>query len=222
MQVYYHKSTKDELEAMLSAAAPVYDEARRHQWIGDCKARSLALIRQAFLAGDDDGDGGLSISEFAEAVALHKGERHPDRIKSDRIGSAELHKGERHPDRSSAADRSSASRPVSSPARMHRQHAASSSADALAPPVVDPLVDPWVKALFAAADTDGNGVVDEEEFVELVSHHAELRESFDHILTLGCKRRAAIEEAHLAQFQQRRASGRRQRPALSHLRKEGD
>ena len=202
MQVYYHKSTKDELEAMLSAAAPVYDEARRHQWIGDCKARSLALIRQAFLAGDDDGDGGLSISEFAEAVALHKGERHPDR--------------------SSAADRSSASRPVSSPARMHRQHAASSSADALAPPVVDPLVDPWVKALFAAADTDGNGVVDEEEFVELVSHHAELRESFDHILTLGCKRRAAIEEAHLAQFQQRRASGRRQRPALSHLRKEGD
>jgi len=47
-------------------------------------------------------------------------------------------------------------------------------------------------SIFCAADRDGNGVLDFDEFLDLVSSQAELRRDFEKIVQLGCARRQLL------------------------------
>jgi len=90
-------------------------------------------------------------------------------------------------------------------------------------------MDSSLQALFAAADKDGNGVLDEEEFLNVVSHSVELRGAFDRILQLGCEKRASMAQKRQAvlfrgpfspnSHSAISPSGRRYRPSLYNLRR---
>jgi len=160
LRVYYRSLTVTELEAMLVLCAPVLQEAIRRQWIADLKERCHEQIRAAFFMADEDGDGGLSLHEFAAAVALHRGER---RLAAD-AGAG------------SSTDAHSAAA------------AAADAADA-------EETDEELQALFALGDRDGNGLLDEDEFYDLVSTSAHLRASFGYILAVASARRAT-RKAH--------------------------
>ena len=75
LKSYYRSATATELEAMLAIAEPQHAKDERRRWIADAKAQHAERIRMAFLMGDANGDGVLSMAEFAEAVALHRGQR---------------------------------------------------------------------------------------------------------------------------------------------------
>ena len=64
---------------MLACAQPMMDEAVRKRWLHEMRQTCSEAIRQAFMMGDENGDGSLSLHEFCEAVALHRGERCPSR-----------------------------------------------------------------------------------------------------------------------------------------------
>ena len=75
MRLYYRRATAEEVDAMLACAAPLMKGLEKDRWIQRAKANHAATIRMAFLMGDKDGDGMLSLAEFADAVALHRGEK---------------------------------------------------------------------------------------------------------------------------------------------------
>ena len=258
LRLYYRHALPTEIDAMLRVAVPALEAARAKAWVDDLKARcheqvcrpharprpaaprrldpgpapprrllppcccpgrtfmgvavSLSArvgrvqVRQAFFMGDSNGDGGLSIAEFAAAVALHNGRGGHAAAGAGADGGAEggaegalLEEGGGDEERAAAMDRQAAA------------------------------AHPALAALFAAGDKDGNGLLDEEEFYELVSRSAELRESFRHILALGCAKRArAVERQHALVFHGPYSpqshsvispSGRRRRPNLTNLRK---
>lgn len=59
-------------------------------------------------------------------------------------------------------------------------------------------MEPSLRALFNAADKDGNGLLDEHEFLDLVSHSTELRGAFRQILRLGCEKRTSMDQERQA------------------------
>ena len=67
--------TLADARAMLDLVAPRYRLAEQRRWIADAKELYRAKIRMAFMMGDANGDGMLSLAEFKEAVATHRGER---------------------------------------------------------------------------------------------------------------------------------------------------
>ena len=92
-----------------------------------------------------------------------------------------------------------------------------------------PASDADLARLFANADTDGNGVLDLDEFLEMCAHHPWLVKAFDRIVELGVRRKLQAEEARLTTIFRHpvsplsrcvktpRGSGRR-RPSLFDLR----
>ena len=78
LRMYYRSASGDEIEAMLTCAAPAMEEARRKAWVENMRANCSAQIKQAFLMGDSDGDGKMDLDEFSAAVAVHRGERDSD------------------------------------------------------------------------------------------------------------------------------------------------
>jgi len=83
-------------------------------------------------------------------------------------------------------------------------------------------------ALFAAADTDGDGVLDFDEFLELCAQQPWLVSAFDRIVELGVRRKLRTEEARLSAIFRHPVSptsrlvktpgGHRWRPSLFDLR----
>lgn len=73
LRLYFKRATAPEMAAMLALVAPQMQSLDRRKWIAGVKAEHTEKIRMAFLMGDSDGDGMLSLSEFADAVALHRG-----------------------------------------------------------------------------------------------------------------------------------------------------
>ena len=80
-----------------------------------------------------------------------------------------------------------------------------------------------LRALFQAADKDHNGVLDLDEFVELVSTSKRLAQHFVQILEAARERRERVEYDRLSRIfrtvpAEASPSGRRVRPSLSDLR----
>ena len=211
LRVYYRNLASSELEAMLMLCEPILTEAVRKQWICDLKARCHEQIRTAFFMADDDGSGGLSLEEFSSAVALHRGEA--------ALGGT-----------SNAASAFSASASINAACGggASSSSAAGSSSNAHVGGGAEE-VSAEMRALFLAGDRDGNGVLDEDEFYELVSTSAELRKSFAHILALGSRKRADAKKfEHMLMFDAPYSpashaivspSGKRHRPNLTDLHK---
>jgi len=63
-----------------------------------------------------------------------------------------------------------------------------------------PISERDLKDLFLAADADGNGVVDLDEFLDMCAHHPWLVKAFDRIVELGVKRKLKAEEMRLLQI----------------------
>ena len=91
LRLYYRRAREGEIEQMLTLCEPAYEALERTRWIARMRRTATDEIKQAFYAGDGSGDGMLSLAEFAEAVALHRGERHPAGSGEKRAGvSSEL------------------------------------------------------------------------------------------------------------------------------------
>lgn len=75
LRLYFRLATEEEMGAMLKLVEPQMQRLDKKRWIRRIKAEHTERIRMAFLMGDKDGDGMLSLAEFGEAVALHRGER---------------------------------------------------------------------------------------------------------------------------------------------------
>lgn len=74
LRTYYRSATRAEMEAMLTLATPSMAAVDRRRWVAKTKATHERAIRMAFLMSDADGDGELSLQEFADAVAIHRRE----------------------------------------------------------------------------------------------------------------------------------------------------
>lgn len=180
LRKYYRTASSDVIEAMLQSGEPLMEEAISKAWKSEMREHRSEAIRQAFVTGDADGDGGLCLTEFREVVALHRGKRCPSRSASASHG------------RMDAAEQ-----------------------DELA-------------SIFCAADRDGNGVLDFDEFLDLVSSQAELRRDFEKIVQLGCARRQLLGHKRTGLVFRSAISpsthsvispsGRRRRPSLFDLR----
>lgn len=75
LRLYFRHADDRERQAMLSLVEPHMTRLGKKRWIRRIKREHTEKIRMAFLMGDKDGDGMLSLAEFADAVALHRGER---------------------------------------------------------------------------------------------------------------------------------------------------
>ena len=76
IRLYFRRAREVEIEQMLTLCEPAYEALERRRWIARMRRTATDEIKQAFYAGDGDGSGMLSLAEFSEAVALHRGERH--------------------------------------------------------------------------------------------------------------------------------------------------
>ena len=180
LRKYYRTASSEVIEAMLQSGEPLMEEAISKAWKSEMREHRSEAIRQAFVTGDADSDGGLCLTEFREVVALHRGKRRPSRSVSASHG------------RMDAAEQ-------------------------------DELT-----SIFCAADRDGNGILDFDEFLELVSSQAELRRDFEKIVQLGCARRQLLGHKRTGLVFRTAISpsthsvispsGRRRRPSLFDLR----
>jgi len=71
LKMYY--KTPEQVEAMLTFVEPEFVLVERKRWIRRMRESCTDQIRQAFLMGDGDDDGGLSLDEFLAAVETHAG-----------------------------------------------------------------------------------------------------------------------------------------------------
>jgi len=74
LRTYYRSASRAEMEAMLTLVTPSMVSMERRRWVVETKAKHERAIRTAFLMSDEDGDGALSLQEFANAVAIHRSE----------------------------------------------------------------------------------------------------------------------------------------------------
>ena len=74
LRVYYRGASARELEPMLEVASSALEEIKRRSWIAKCRANATEQIRQAFMVGDENCDGKLSLNEFCEALKIHRGD----------------------------------------------------------------------------------------------------------------------------------------------------
>ena len=185
LKLYFKHASAAEIDAMIDLVEPRYRHAEQRRWIADAKEQYRAKIRMAFLMGDANGDGMLSLAEFKEAVAIHRGEAH-----------------EQQPSQ-----------------QQQQQHGKLSISDA------------QLAKIFDAADLDGNGALDLDEFIGLVASHPGLMSNFSEILDAGILKRRKIEEQRLGQIFKgevavsptsrgiQSPSGRRRRPTLVDLKR---
>lgn len=75
LRLYFRHADDKERQAMLHLVAPHVTQLGKKRWIRRIKKEHTDKIRMAFLMGDTDGNGTLSLTEFAEAIAVHRGER---------------------------------------------------------------------------------------------------------------------------------------------------
>jgi Ca2+-binding EF-hand superfamily protein len=73
LRLYYRLASNEHIEQMLRLVERKYEERTRKLWIAEVKASSRDALREAFLTGDADGNEGLSLREFCDAVATHEG-----------------------------------------------------------------------------------------------------------------------------------------------------
>jgi Ca2+-binding EF-hand superfamily protein len=182
LRLYYRNATPLEIDAMLALVESTREQLLRRRWICEAKAQHLDRIRQAFLMGDENGDGVLSLAEFREAVAVHNGQRLPG-------------------------------------------GAAPAQGQTGIPPEE-------LEAIFARADADGSGTLDEDEFITLVASHPKLMSSFEAIIDAGIGRKLREEEKKLAKLFKApisprsrsvvSPSGRKRRASLNDLRSFGE
>jgi len=71
LKMYY--KNPEQIEAMLAFAQPEFVRIERKRWVRRMRECCTDQIRQAFLMGDGDGSGGLSLTEFLAAVETHAG-----------------------------------------------------------------------------------------------------------------------------------------------------
>lgn len=74
LRLYYGSADPKQIEAMLALVTPEFGRLERTRWVRRMRENCTEQIRQAFLMGDDSGDGGLDMNEFIAAVELHSGD----------------------------------------------------------------------------------------------------------------------------------------------------
>ena len=71
--MYYPGASASDRATMLGLVEPRWLAMQRRGWVDRVKTEHSDKIKMAFLMGDKDGDGTLSLSEFADAIKLHRG-----------------------------------------------------------------------------------------------------------------------------------------------------
>ena len=73
LKMYYPGASASDRATMLGLVEPRWLAMQRRGWVDRVKTEHSDKIKMAFIMGDKDGDGTLSLSEFADAIKLHRG-----------------------------------------------------------------------------------------------------------------------------------------------------
>ena len=153
LKAHYPSASDASLQEMVAEVVPLMEARQRAKWVAQAKANQEARLRTAFKGVDADGSCGVDVDEFLGAVA--------DARAAARAANARA-----------AAPRNKASRAAGSAVSAARAVAAAAAAAATEQDVdveeqqveEDELDEAELKRLFAAADTDGNGSLDIDEY----------------------------------------------------------